>query len=70
MDTKIDHLVIGAESLIQGVEYVKSCLGVEMPFGGVHVKMGTHNHLMRLGDGIFLEIIAINPEIDPPNRPR
>jgi len=70
MQTRIDHLVIGAKNLQHGVEYVKELLGVEMPFGGVHPKMGTHNHLMRLGENIFLEIISINDEIDPPKRPR
>ncbi|MEE4253153.1 MAG: VOC family protein [Desulfuromusa sp.] len=70
MKTQIDHLVIGAETLSQGIEYVKDCLEVDMPYGGVHEKMGTHNHLMKIGDGIFLEVIAINPDIDAPKRPR
>jgi hypothetical protein len=55
---------------MQGVEYVRDCLGVYMPYGGVHMKMGTHNHLMQIGQGIFLEVIAVNHEIEPPNRPR
>jgi hypothetical protein len=41
-----------------------------MPFGGVHGKMGTHNHLMQLGSDTFLEIIAIAHAIEPPDRPR
>lgn len=60
--TKIDHLVIGAISLAQGVDYVKKVLGVNMPFGGVHEITGTHNHLMQLGDSLFLEVIALNPQ--------
>ena len=70
MKTRIDHLVIGAADIDQGVEYVRDALGVDMPLGGVHQKMGTHNHLMQLGDGMFLEIIAIHPEMEPPDRPR
>ncbi len=70
MKTGIDHLVIGAASLKQGIDYVKDFLGVDIPFGGVHTKMGTHNHLMQLGNNIFLEIIAINNEIEPPDKPR
>jgi hypothetical protein len=70
MATRIDHLVIGAGSLEQGVDYVREYLGVSMPYGGVHEKMGTHNHLMQLGNDIFLEIIAINHSIEPPARPR
>ena len=70
MQTRIDHIVIGAGNLKQGVDYVKNCFGVDMPYGGVHPKMGTHNHLMRLGDDVFLEVIAVNHEIEPPHRPR
>ena len=70
MPTRIDHLVIGAGSIAQGVAYVRESLGVDMPLGGVHEKMGTHNHLMQLGNDIFLEILAINPDMAPPMRPR
>jgi len=70
MNTNIDHLVIGASTLPQGVNYVREMLGIEIPLGGVHPKMGTHNHLMRLGEQLFLEIIAINPEGMQPDQPR
>ncbi|OED42964.1 hypothetical protein AB833_04960 [Chromatiales bacterium (ex Bugula neritina AB1)] len=70
METKLDHLVIGAASLKQGVDYVKNKLGVDVPYGGAHMKMGTHNHLMRLGNNTFLEIIAVNNETEPPVSPR
>lgn len=70
MQTEIDHLVIGAGSLTQGVNYVKNLLNVDIPYGGEHQKMGTHNHLMRLGDGVFLEVIAVNRQAEPPQRPR
>ena len=30
--------------------------------GGKHVAMGTHNSLLRLGDGVYLEVIAIDPD--------
>ena len=62
---ELDHLVVGAATLEQGVAYVRDALGVIMPFGGAHPLMGTHNHLMRLGDGAFLEIIAVDPAAAP-----
>lgn len=68
--TRLDHLVIAAHSLAQGVAWVRQQLGVTLPFGGEHPKMGTHNHLARLGDDIFLELIAINPAGNQPQRPR
>ena len=70
MQTRIDHLVIGARNLAQGISYVKDCLGVDIPYGGVHETMGTHNHLMQLGNNSFLEVIAINPAGDPVGQPR
>jgi ribosomal 30S subunit maturation factor RimM len=70
MQTRIDHLAIGASSLAQGVAYIKDLLGLDIPFGGVHSKMGTHNHLMQLGAHMFLEVIAINVDSEPPQKPR
>jgi len=70
MKPRLDHIVIGAHTLAQGVAYVKEILGVEMPFAGVHPQMGTHNHLMQLGRDVFLEVIAINPESDITAGPR
>jgi len=70
MLSQIDHLVIAASSLQQGLDYVKAQLGVDMPFGGVHTQMGTHNHLLQLGDQLFLEVIAINPGHPPLTQPR
>ena len=65
-----DHLAIVAPSLEAGVAHVRKRLGVDAPAGGVHPLMGTHNHLMRLGETCFLEIIAIDPGAPAPERPR
>ncbi len=70
VSTAIDHLVIAAETLEQGADYIKRTLGVDIPFGGVHPKMGTHNLLMQLGDALFLEVIAVNPKGVAPTHPR
>ena len=68
--TKIDHLVVGAANLSAGVEYLKGLLGVDIPYGGEHDKMGTHNHLLQLGSSLFLEVIAINPQAPKVDRSR
>ncbi len=67
---KIDHIVIAAHSLEQGIEYIHAELGVDIPRGGVHATMGTHNHLMQLGNEVYLELIAINPKGETPRHPR
>lgn len=70
MPTRFDHIVVGAASLAQGAQYVEAELGVHIPEGGEHPNMGTHNCLMQLGDGGFLEVIAPNPEGSAPEQPR
>ncbi len=70
MDIRFDHLVIGAQSLTQGLEYVRDTLQVDMPPGGKHPRMGTHNHLLRIGEDSFLEVISIDPEALSPERIR
>ena len=66
----IDHLVVTAPDLDSGVEYVRSVLGVEPAGGGEHASMGTHNRVLKLGAGLYLEVIAIDPAAPAPNRPR
>ena len=67
---QIDHLVIAAETLEQGVIWAKQTFAVDVPAGGFHKTMATHNHLMQLGNDIYLEIVAINPDATPPSQPR
>lgn len=66
----LDHIVIVAATLEQGLDYCEFALGIRPPKGGEHTAMGTHNHLLNLGDGVFLEIIAINLAAPRPNRLR
>jgi len=65
-----DHIAVGAVSLDQGIRDLRRRFKVKIPFGGTHPRMGTHNCLTRLGDDSFLEIIAVDPEAPPPERPR
>jgi len=68
--SRIDHIVVTAASLQEGIDYVRDALGVEMQAGGEHERMGTHNCLLKLGDKLFLEVIAANPGAPHPGRPR
>ena len=65
-----DHLVITAPTLASGAEWVEHALGVAPGPGGAHPRMATHNLLLRLGESTFLEVLAIDPAVPPPGRPR
>ncbi len=69
-DCHIDHIVVTAPTLERGAEFVIQSLGVEPQVGGEHARMGTHNLLLRLGDSLYLEVIAANPSAAKPQRPR
>lgn len=67
---KLDHITVIAPSLQDGVSHVRSCLDMDVPFGQRHEYMGTHNHLLQLGGGIYLEIVALDPNGEGPDRRR
>jgi hypothetical protein len=72
MKTQIDHLVVMAASLDQGVQWCEDTLGISPGPGGEHEKYGTHNRLFKIASPQFplayFEIIAINPEAVIPKR--
>lgn len=72
MKTQIDHLVVMAASLDQGVQWCEDTLGITPGPGGEHEKYGTHNRLFKLASPQFplayFEIIAINPAAVIPKR--
>ena len=70
----VDHLVVAASTLAQGVAWCEATLGVTPGPVGKHPLMGTHNRLLKVATPAFpeayLEIIAIDPEAPPPGRVR
>ncbi len=67
---EFDHLAVAGETLEAATAHVEKCLGLTLEPGGVHVEMGTHNRLLSLGPGMYLEAIAVNPDAAHPGRPR
>jgi catechol 2,3-dioxygenase-like lactoylglutathione lyase family enzyme len=65
---KLDHITFAAKDLEQGRQFALESFGIEVPTGGVHPLMGTHNLLTRIDDGCFLEIIACHPELPAKRR--
>ena len=61
--SQVDHLVVAASNLDEGVAWCETTLGVTPGPGGEHPLMGTHNRLCSIASAAFprayLEIIAI-----------
>ena len=74
MSVTLDHLVVGARTLDDGVAWCETTLGVTPAPGGRHALMGTHNRLLDISSDAFprayLEVIAIDPLAPAPGRAR
>ena len=74
MNAEIDHLVVAARTLDEGVAWCEATLGITPGGGGQHALMSTHNRLFSIASAAFprayFEIIAIDPQAPPPGRPR
>lgn len=67
---RLDHLAVAAEGLEAGQAHIEAALGLRLQPGGQHAHFGTHNLLLGLEDGLYLEVIAIDPTVAAPAYPR
>lgn len=58
----IDHILIAVQDLELAIEVYQQ-LGFEVLRGGEHPKAGTHNALVPLADGTYLELIGVWDEL-------
>lgn len=74
MPLALDHLVLAARTLSEGVDWCETTLGLRPEAGGQHLFMGTHNRVFGVASETFprayFEIIAIDPGLPKPNRAR
>jgi hypothetical protein len=74
MVTQLDHLVVAARTLGEGIAWCEATLGIVPTAGGRHDFMGTHNRVFNVSTAawplVYLEIIAIAPAAPAPGRPR
>lgn len=74
MTLALDHLVLAARTLEEGVVWCETTLGLRPEAGGQHLFMGTHNRVFSIASSAFprayFEIIAIDPSLPAPKRAR
>jgi hypothetical protein len=59
---RIDHVIYATADLEGAAARVEAELGLTSIAGGRHDGLGTHNRIVPLGDGSFLELLAV---VDP-----
>jgi glyoxalase-like protein len=62
---QIDHILLGIDDLDRGVKAFEEATGVKPVYGGKHPR-GTHNALVSLGDGTYLELISVQKGVKIP----
>jgi hypothetical protein len=67
---ELDHIAVAGATLATATDYVARTLGVVPQLGGQHAVFHTHNTLLGLDDGLYLEAIATNPDAPLPDRAR
>lgn len=66
----LDHIAVAADRLEDGLTHVHEALGENIPRGGQHLQMGTHNAVARLTGSTYFEIIAPDPDQPKPPHAR
>ena len=67
---ELDHLAVAAATLEEGRAAVEEALGVRLQPGGQHAHFATHNMLLGFDDGLYLEVIAVDPAAAAPSYAR
>ncbi|WP_425037534.1 VOC family protein [Primorskyibacter sp. S187A] len=62
---ELDHIAISGQTRDAATQHVAQLLGVPLQMGGEHPHFGTHNTLLGLEDGLYLEAIAVDPAAAP-----
>lgn len=62
----LDHILYAVPDLQKGIDDFEQLTGVRPAYGGKHPHLGTHNALVSLGETVYLELIAFDPDQSMP----
>lgn len=57
---KIDHLVYCVPDLEAAIQHFLKVYDISFTYGGQHLTQGTHNAILNIGNGAYLELLAID----------
>lgn len=66
----LDHLAVLGPNLRAATKACETAFATPLLPGGQHAAFATHNRLLGLEDGLYLEAIATDPDAPAPGRPR
>lgn len=66
-DIRIDHIIWAVPDLDTGADFFTKLSGIEPVVGGTHPGRGTRNKLIGVGDNMYLEVLAPDPQQMPLN---
>lgn len=67
---QLDHIAVSGTTLEAASMAIEAALGATMQAGGRHALFGTHNRLLGLEDGLYLEAISVDPGAAAPGQAR
>jgi hypothetical protein len=58
----LDHILLGSQSLEEGIAFLEQLSGYRAALGGTHPGRGTRNAVLKMGSHAYLEILAPDPQ--------
>jgi hypothetical protein len=59
LPVRIDHVIYGTSDLDAAARRVEAAVGIAAVAGGRHEGLGTHNQIVPLSDGTYIELLAV-----------
>lgn len=67
---QFDHIAISGQTLDAATAHAEAALGTTLQPGGQHALFRTHNTLLGLEEGLYLEALSVMPDAPPRAQPR